>query len=303
MSGIWHKSNKTFVLFGTVLQMPSQSSKKPVVLLFDIGGVCVASPFQAITDYEKSLSIPNGWINYAISAASPNGAWQKLERGEVALDASFFTAWNGDLQHQQRWRTFYARHLASTRKESFAQAAEEAAFDVPPPPEIDSEKLYWNMMTYSRTMDPDMYPALQRLRKAANANPGSLVIGAMSNTSIFPDGHPFNDTKSADGRKHAEMKSNFDVFVSSAHSGLRKPDEPIYEYTLEGLRKFVKEKGWRDDIQMSDVVFLDDIGSNLRTGKALGMRTIKVNLGRVGEAVAELESITGLSLREGKAKL
>jgi hypothetical protein len=60
-------------------------------------------------------------------------------------------------------------------------------------------------------------------------------------------------------------------------------------------------------LRMEDVVFLDDIGGNLRTGRKVGMRTVKVVLGKTEEAVRELERITGLSLVDGsgngKAKL
>ena len=49
--------------------------------------------------------------------------------------------------------------------------------------------------------------------------------------------------------------------------------------------------------------FLDDIGGNLRTAKKLGMNTIKVTLGRADLAVAELEKLTRLQLRDNKARL
>jgi FMN phosphatase YigB (HAD superfamily) len=44
------------------------------------------------------------------------------------------------------------------------------------------------------------------------------------------------------------------------------------------------------------MVFLDDIGENLKAARKAGMRTIKVNLGRSREAVKELEKITGMKL-------
>ena len=63
-----------------------------------------------------------------------------------------------------------------------------------------------------------------------------------------------------------------------------------------------KELG--DDVRAEDCVFLDDIGGNLRTGRGLGMRTIKVKLGRADLAVRELEEVTGLDLTSSeKAKL
>ena len=38
---LWSKENKTFTLFGEAFQMPKPKPKRPQVLLFDIGGVCV----------------------------------------------------------------------------------------------------------------------------------------------------------------------------------------------------------------------------------------------------------------------
>jgi FMN phosphatase YigB (HAD superfamily) len=268
----------------------------------------VVSPFQSILSYERANSIPLGWINHSISSTSPNGSWQQLERGEVPLDSAWFASFARDLADEKRWRTYYARHLAKTRKETLSDAAEEAVYDVPPPPEIDTEWLYWNMMGISREVDGDMYPALQALRKAADKEPGRFVIAAMSNTSIFPDGHAFNDTTTPEGQVMAELRSNFDVFVSSAHVGMRKPDVGIYYYTLGRVAEFVRQKGWGEDgVRMEDITFLDDIGGNLRTARQVGMRTIKVDLGNVQAAVKELERATGLSLRGGgeggKAKL
>jgi hypothetical protein len=38
---LWSKDNKTFTLFGEAFDMPKPKPKRPMVLLFDIGGVCV----------------------------------------------------------------------------------------------------------------------------------------------------------------------------------------------------------------------------------------------------------------------
>jgi FMN phosphatase YigB (HAD superfamily) len=174
----------------------------------------------------------------------------------------------------------------------------------PPVPDIQAEYLYWEMMRIAREPDPHMYPALKKLRAAADASDGKLVLAAMSNTSIFPAGHVFNDVSTPEGKQNAELKGLFDVFVSSAHVGLRKPAEDIYFYTLGRVAEFVRQKGWGgEDLRMQDVVFLDDIGGNLRTGRKVGMQTIKVVLGKTDLAVKELEKITGISLVEEKAKL
>jgi putative hydrolase of the HAD superfamily len=76
----------------------------------------------------------------------------------------------------------------------------------------------------------------------------------------------------------------FDVVVESSKTGLRKPDPRIYELTCEQL-----------DVDPSEVVFLDDLGINLKPAAQMGMTTIKVVDPDV--ALAELESVVGFSVR------
>ncbi|KAK5703337.1 hypothetical protein LTR17_022203 [Elasticomyces elasticus] len=300
----WTKNNKSYILFGTTLQMSPPSTSRPRVILFDIGGVCVVSPFQAILDYEKSKGIPPNWINHSIAASNPNGAWQKLERGDIALDHAFFREWKADLSNEKNWRTYYARYLAESRKDKVSDAAEEVAYNVPPLPDIDAEWLYWEMMRCSRRPDPYMYPALKRLRAIADKSNGKLIVAALSNTSIWPAGHPYHDEATVDGRQHLELRSMFDVFISSAHVGMRKPDDNIYLYTVTRLHEYVKTKYGGEGVRPDSITFLDDIGANLRTAKRLGFSTIKVTLGKADLAVTELEKRTGLALTgDSKAKL
>ena len=299
----WTNSNKTYTLFGQSFPMPPPTRTRPLVLLFDIGGVCVVSPFQAILDYEKAHGIPPGWVNWSISQTNPNGAWQKLERGEVKLNHEFYSEWKKDLSDEKRWRVYYAQHLAKERDQKSSDAAEVAAYQVPPPPEIDTEWLHNEMMTIARELDPHMGPALKKLRKYADESGGKIVLAALSNTCIFPREHKLYSPGTADGRASHKLGDLFDVFVSSAHVGMRKPHEDIYQYALVRLREYVRTREVGDDVRAEDVIFLDDIGGNLRTGKKLGMRTIKVKLGRADLAVQELEQMTGLSLMETKARL
>lgn len=156
--------------------------------------------------------------------------------------------------------------------------------DDAPLPKVDAEWLFWEMMRVSQTPDPHMFPALLKLKES-----GEFIVAALSNTIIFPEGHPYN--KSMENN----VKSQFDPFVSSAHTGLRKPDPKVYEYALQKINETSKAKGL-GDVRPEDVVFLDDIGENLKGGKKAGLRTIRVFLGKTQHAVRELESVTGLDL-------
>lgn len=258
--------------------------RQPKVLVFDIGGVCVVSPFQAILDYELSKGIPPGWVNNCISKTKPNGWWHRLERGEIPMNAEYFRGFNSDLHNAQLWEQFYA-----SQREKLNLPAK-----TPPVPEIDGETLFWNMMRASRDPDPWMYPALQKLKAS-----GKFLLAALSNTVIFPPDHPYSKSVAHDG-----VRSIFDIFISSAHVGLRKPDPQMYEFAVAELDKFAKENastrgkglGWEQGIKAEDIVFLDDIGENLKAAKKAGWGTIKVNLGRTFEAVDALEEVTGLRL-------
>lgn len=275
----------------------------PKVIIFDIGGVCVLSPMAAIATYERTNNIPAGWINHAISRSAPNGAWHRLERGEVLMDARFFEEFGRDLTHAGRWEQFCATRTqqagAGERREGMGEATQR----IPPTPKIAAESLFWSMMAHSRQPDPYMLPALLALKASKG-----FVLAALSNTSIFPAGHPYT-MPPPDGE--VDVKSVFDIFISSAHVGMRKPERGIYELAQrwvgeEYAARFPARVSGDAGLEAGDVVFLDDIGENLKMGRTLGWRTIKVGLEGSREAVRELEGITGMRLLVGdeeKAKL
>src|SRR5437899_7628103 len=64
-------------------------------VIFDLGGVVVGSPLEAIAAYERSLGIPAGFINRVVVATGPAGAWSRLERGELTLEG-FYPAFEAD---------------------------------------------------------------------------------------------------------------------------------------------------------------------------------------------------------------
>jgi putative hydrolase of the HAD superfamily len=66
-------------------------------VLFDIGGVVVGSPLEAIARYEREQGIPAGFINRVVVSAGAEGAWSRLERGELTLEA-FYPAFDRDCE-------------------------------------------------------------------------------------------------------------------------------------------------------------------------------------------------------------
>ena len=115
----------------------------------------------------------------------------------------------------------------------------------------------------------------------------------------------------------------FDIFLSSSALGMRKPEPRIYTHTLSSLNSFAKsqsqfqkdkeeekEEEEEEMIKPSDIIFLDDIGENLKIAREqMGWRTIKVQMGKTWRAVKELEMVMGLKKgtlldeKVGRAKL
>ena len=113
---------------------------------------------------------------------------------------------------------------------------------------------------------PAMLEAIRRIRAQG------LIAGAITNNWVAEEG-------SAGSLRHL-----FDLVVESAVEGMRKPDPRIFNIACERL-----------GIQPSDAIFLDDIGSNLKTARSLGMTTIKVV--EPDAALADLEGLLGFPLR------
>ena len=80
-----------------------------------------------------------------------------------------------------------------------------------------------------------------------------------------------------------DLPNRFDVFVQSWVEGIRKPDPRIYSITCDRL-----------GVDPPECVFLDDIGSNLKPARRMGMTTIKVD--DPDRALAELSDVLGFEV-------
>ncbi len=56
-------------------------------VIFDLGGVVLGSPIHAIARYERDCEIPAGFVGRVITSTGSRGAWSRLERGELAIEA------------------------------------------------------------------------------------------------------------------------------------------------------------------------------------------------------------------------
>lgn len=201
-------------------------------VLFDLGGVVVGSPLHAIAAYEEELGIEAGSVNRVVIGTGPEGAWSRLERGELAL-VPFYEAFDREC------------------------AAAGCAL---------SARTLMERVAGATAPRPAMLEAIRRIRERG------LIAAAITNNWVAEEGSA------------GELRPHFDLVVESAVEGMRKPDPRIFNITCERL-----------GITPCDAVFLDDIGSNLKTARSLGMKTIKVV--EPDAALAELEAVLGFSLR------
>jgi putative hydrolase of the HAD superfamily len=77
-----------------------------------------------------------------------------------------------------------------------------------------------------------------------------------------------------------EVLGLFAFVLESSKAGVRKPDPQFYELACEMAQ-----------VEPTEVVFLDDLGVNLKPANAMGMTTIKVV--DPSEALAELATVVG----------
>ncbi len=201
-------------------------------VIFDLGGVVVGSPLDAIAAFERDHGLPAGFVNQVVLTTGPTGAWSRLERGELTLE-DFFPAFEADCA------------AGGQRLSARALMARVAEVTVP---------------------RPAMLEAIRRIRARG------LATAVITNNWLSED----------DGA--GELRALFDVYIESAVVGLRKPDPRIFALACRELA-----------ITPREAVFLDDIGTNLKAARGLGMTTIKVV--EPDAALAELAAVLGFALR------
>ncbi|GAA5924422.1 HAD family hydrolase [Sporobolomyces koalae] len=269
-------------------------------VIFDIGGVVVGSPVAAITRAEHAWKLPPHYLNALITAYGDQGAFQRLERGELAIEA-FYREFGEQLSNVERGNQAYRQYCKRVGKE---------CPQLPQQLKVDGKQLWSLMMDPATEPDPLLVTTINRLRAS-----GRFKIAALTNnfapSSGVPERYRSNGkyrsvsteelraslraaAKDSDAKGAGDnlLKSLFDEYIESCVEGLRKPDPRFFQLALDKL-----------GIKGEEAVFLDDIGHNLDAARKLGIRTIRCVHGRSQEAIKELEGVVGMSLLENQSKL
>lgn len=199
-------------------------------VIFDLGGVVLDSPLHSIAAYERERGIPAGFVNRVVVESGAEGAWARLERGELPME-EFLGAFEAECREAGR---------SLSAAEMFLRIGECGP-------------------------RPMMLEAIRRIRERG------IAVAALTNNWV------------GERDRTAEIRDHFDAFIESSVVGLRKPDPRIYRLACESL-----------SVQPTEVVFLDDIGRNLKIARELGMKTVKVDSPE--EALRELSDLLGFPL-------
>ncbi|MGP0058058.1 MAG: HAD-IA family hydrolase [Beijerinckiaceae bacterium] len=204
------------------------------------------------------------WDFGGVLTTSPFEAFARFEI-ERGLPADIIRRTNANNHWDNAWAKF---ERAEVDLETFDQlfAAESLALGA----EVRGKDV---LPLLSGDLRPEMVEALR-------------LVGARFKTGCITNNLPANSIGSMGGRSFyvAEVMRLFDHVIESAKIGLRKPDSRIYQMMVEAL-----------DVNPKHCVYLDDLGVNLKPAREMGMTTIKVI--NASQAIAELETVTALSLR------
>ena len=118
---------------------------------------------------------------------------------------------------------------------------------------------------------PEMVKALREIKD-------KLIQGCLTNNIQSTEGQELETDNTAISGTHQEIMGLFDFVFESSKENVRKPDPKFYQLACK-----------RGKVNPNEVIFLDDLGINLKPARVLGMKTIKVV--RSEDALQDLQDL------------
>lgn len=207
------------------------------------------------------------WDFGGVMTESPFVAFRRFEQ-ERGLPAGFLRDVNARNPHSNAWARFERSELTPAQFDAaFAEEAKAAGHEVRGLEVID--------LVYG-DVRPQMVAALQ-------ASKHHFANACVTNNVQAGPGRGFD----RNGRRAEQWQAVLDMFdavIESSRMGVRKPEPRFFELACAQL-----------GIAPGQAVYLDDLGTNLKPARAMGMRTIKVE--DPAAAIGELESVLDIQLR------
>ena len=124
---------------------------------------------------------------------------------------------------------------------------------------------------------PEMVKALREIKD-------KLIQGCLTNNIQSAEDQELETDNAAISGTHQEIMGLFDFVFESSKENVRKPDPKFYQLACK-----------RGKVNPNEVIFLDDLGINLKPAKALGMKTIKVV--RSEDALQDLQDLLDFPIK------
>ena len=206
------------------------------------------------------------WDFGGVLTSSPFDAFSRYE-AERGLPADFIRGVNARNHHENAWALFESSRCTLDEFDRlFLEESRALGHAVPGRDVID---------LLGGDLRPRMIEILKRLKQDYR------VACLTNNMNLGKDRSMWGSPDRA--ARVAEVMTIFHLVIESSLEGLRKPDPRIYQLACE-----------RIGVAPDEIVYLDDLGVNLKPAREMGMTTIKVT--SEAQAVADLSQILGMTL-------
>jgi putative hydrolase of the HAD superfamily len=204
------------------------------------------------------------WDFGGVLTTGPFGAFKRFEQ-ENDLPENFIRMVNATNPDTNAWARLERGEISL---EEFDRAFEEEARRAGHP--IGGFQV---LQLIAGDLVPDMVEVLRQCKQHC---PNACLTNNIN--SGDHDGDELAGDRADEFKKVMDL---FDYVVESSKVGVRKPDPHFYEMACEIV-----------SVEPQNVVFLDDLGVNLKPARAMGMKTIKVADHQ--QAIKELEQALGM---------
>jgi epoxide hydrolase-like predicted phosphatase len=234
-------------------------------VIFDLGGVVLSSPLHGFAAYEKELNLERGELGRLLDYTNNDGLFASLERNQISFEQ-------------------YCKRAEQTFVSNFKGS------EIPP---FSARKMIEAIENASSVVDKNIIGAIDKLRQR-----GILCCALTNNwfnttvAEILPTHQEmFANTAHEQQQLMNQLMEHFDVFLESRVLGQRKPEIALYKHTLQQLQEKSGE-----ELPPSSVIFVDDIGTNLKPMKELGVHTILAR--NTQQVIKDIETRLGFSLSD-----
>ena len=212
------------------------------------------------------------WDFGGVLTTSPFEAFNRYEK-ERGLPRDFIRSINARNPDDNAWARFERSEISADEFDhQFASEAAAAGHEVPGRDVI---------ALLAGDLRPAMVAALRRC--------GEHFATACLTNNVRAGEGPGMQLEKSRAAEIEQVMAMFDLVIESSRIGVRKPDPRFYELGCEKMQ-----------VSPDEVVYLDDLGVNLKPARAMGMRTIKVV--DPAAALAELQDALGIDLNDPAAQ-